>query len=180
MSEEGEKGGAGRRSSLERLIDGYYEPVFRLLVRLTGSVTTAEDLAQTTFTGLAQSWTPLDTAKRDRAYVMQAAYNAWRQWAKRRAAEPSALEWPEGLAAADGSASDRASVREELALVRAVMDTLPPNHRATLVLIVLEGMSYNQVAEVMGVPRDTVAKWRTRAVARIRKALLDRQLADVG
>ena len=43
--------------------------------------------------------------------------------------------------------------------------------RAALVLTVLDGYSQGEVAEMLGVPRGTVASWLSRGKARLRAAL---------
>jgi RNA polymerase sigma-70 factor (ECF subfamily) len=51
---------------------------------------------------------------------------------------------------------------------------LPPDQRATLMLVTVEGLSYKQAAEVAGVPVGTIMS----RLARARIAL--QQLIDVG
>ena len=172
---------SSRSSLLERLVDEHYEPVLRLLTRLTASVSAAEDLAQTTFASLVRSWKPLANTAEDRAYVIRTAYNAWRRWGRKTAADPVQLQASDELRAENSSPLDKISAKEEMGLVRAALDELQGNHRAALVLIVLEGMSYDEVADLMAVPRDTVSKWRTRALTRMCRALTSAQvrLGDV-
>ncbi len=89
---------------------------------------------------------------------------------------PAGLGLSDEIEAEDVLPIDRACLEEETAAVRACLDCLQPNHRAALVLIVLEGMPYNDVARLMGVPRDTVAKWRRRALTRMCEVLKDREV----
>jgi len=161
---------------LDRLVEQHYGRVLHFLTRLTGSVSTAEDLTQSAFAGLVRSWKPLGNAEEDRAYVTQTAYNAWRRWRKRKARMPAGLELSDEIEAEDALPIEAACLEEEMASVRTCLDCLQPNHRAALVLIVLEGMPYDDVARLMGVPRDTVSKWRTRALTRMCEALKDREV----
>ncbi len=128
------------------------------------------------FAGLVRSWEPLGNAQEDRAYVMQTAYNAWRRWRKRRARAPDGLELSDEIEAQGALPIDKVCLEEEIATVRTCLDCLQPNHRAALVLIVLEGMPYDDAARLMGVPRDTVSKWRTRALTRMCEALKSREV----
>jgi len=160
-----------RTAKLERLVDVHYAPVLRLLTRLSGSVSAGEELTQLTFTGLVQSWRELGGESAERAYVMRSAYNAWRRSQKTRQSQTVDCKALERLPAQDPGALDFVCSREDLERVYASLLDMPDNHRAALVLIVLEGLSYREAAELMAVPRDTVAKWRLRAVARLREAL---------
>ena len=57
-------------------------------------------------------------------------------------------------------------------MLREVLDELPVNFREILVLRELEGMSYKEIAEVMGVPIGTVMSGLARARAQLRERLL--------
>ena len=60
---------------------------------------------------------------------------------------------------------------EQLQRVFAALQELPAIQRAAFAMITLEQMPYGTVAEMLGVPRDTVAKWRTRTLHRLRARL---------
>ena len=52
---------------------------------------------------------------------------------------------------------DKAALRRELGeAIRAALDELPEHHRAVLVLREIEGMSYEELANVLEVPKGTV------------------------
>lgn len=57
-----------------------------------------------------------------------------------------------------GSSSDpEAALESSLdGPVRRALDTLPPEFRAVVVLVDIEGLSYEEVADVLGCPVDTV------------------------
>jgi RNA polymerase sigma-70 factor (ECF subfamily) len=57
-------------------------------------------------------------------------------------------------------------------MLREALDELPVNFREVLVLRELEGMSYKEIAEVMGVPMGTVMSGLARARAQLRERLL--------
>ncbi len=161
-----------RATRLEHLVDSHYAFVLRLLTRLTGSAGAGEELAQATFAGLLRSWQPLGSSDEERAYVIRAAYNSWRRRNRRKRPELMDPALLDRFQAQEMTALDMVCAKESLQRVQAELSELPQNQRAALVLIVLEGMSYHQVAELMEVPRDTVSKWRTRALKRLRKALV--------
>jgi len=68
----------------------------------------------------------------------------------------------------------RVEARLALAEARRAIALLPPDQRATLMLVTVEGLSYKQAAEVAGVPVGTIMS----RLARARTAL--QQLVDAG
>ncbi|HEY1798196.1 MAG TPA: RNA polymerase sigma factor [Stellaceae bacterium] len=57
----------------------------------------------------------------------------------------------------------RAEARLALAEVKRAVDRLPPDQRATLMLVTVEGLSYKEAAEVVGVPMGTIMSRLARA-----------------
>jgi len=57
----------------------------------------------------------------------------------------------------------RAEARLALAEVKKAVDRLPPDQRATLMLVTVEGLSYKEAAEVAGVPMGTIMSRLARA-----------------
>jgi RNA polymerase sigma factor (sigma-70 family) len=158
-------------SLLSTLLELHYETILRFLTRLAGSVGLAEELAQTCCLGLLKSWRPSGRTGDDRRYVLRSAYNTWCQWIKRQASKPSETSLDDLHAPSEECPLEVVASREEITLVREALDDLPPRYRAVIVLIVLEGMSYTEVAELMATSRNTVAKWRTRAMWKIAERL---------
>lgn len=76
----------------------------------------------------------------------------------------------ESHAAADPGADPGrvASTRADLARV---LDSLPPDQRAAVLLVDAEGLDYTAAAEVLGVAAGTIASRLSRARAALRKAL---------
>ena len=68
----------------------------------------------------------------------------------------------------DGARTDEALVLEEL---HAAMSSLPVNQRSILLMVSLEGMGYEQVAKITGVPVGTVMSRLSRARQQLRKVL---------
>jgi RNA polymerase sigma factor (sigma-70 family) len=58
-------------------------------------------------------------------------------------------------------------------LVRKALERLPPAFREVLILRELEGMSYNEITKVTGMPAGTVMSSLSRARERLRQALTD-------
>ncbi len=161
-------------STIEVLVDRHFDGVLKLLTRLTGSFGIAEEVAQEAFLNLAKGWSSLGSPDQDRLYLYKTVYNAWRRWYRRsRRWTSAAPELALDAAAADPSPVDELIAREKASTVWSALSGLPENQRAALVFIVLGGMSYKEVAAIMGVERDTVASWRARGLERMRQTMLD-------
>ena len=63
--------------------------------------------------------------------------------------------------------------RERRQAIRAAIDALPEHHRTVILLRELDGMSYQDIAKVMGLTEGTVKSRINRARARLRQLLLE-------
>lgn len=168
---------AGSREAFDALLRGHYRRVHGTLFRLVGNPEDAEDLAQETF---VRAWKSL------RFYTGKAPFGAWlvriavhlatdHFRARGRGAGVVGLE---ALAVEPAAAAvepgERMGQVEARRLVAAAVDELPENLRVAVVLRVLEGRPYEEVAAATGVRPGTV---RTQ-VMRARK-LLERLLAPL-
>jgi RNA polymerase sigma-70 factor (ECF subfamily) len=159
----------------------FVEPEIPVLLRvarsLTGNSADAEDLVQET---LIKAFGALDNfdGAHPRAWLLTIlrnnSHNAWR---KKR--PDSVDDWnlvfdsrPAFNAELPVSAEEEVMKRVmEPTLVNAVNE-LGEEFRATLMLIDVEGFSYAECAEILGVPIGTVMSRRSRALAKIRKLLV--------
>ena len=158
----------------------FVEPEIPILLRvarsLTGNSADAEDLVQET---LIKSFGALDNfdGANPRAWLFtilrNAAHNAWRK------KKPDYVDdWnllpdfkPAFNAESPRSAEDDAlSGVVDPVLMKAV-NALAKEFRSVLILVDVEGFSYAECAEILGVPIGTVMSRRSRAVAKVRKSL---------
>jgi len=63
----------------------------------------------------------------------------------------------------------------EVATIRAAMRALPAHYRAALVLRVMEGLSYREIAQLLDVPISTVETWIHRGRLRMKTLLAEPQ-----
>ena len=80
---------------------------------------------------------------------------------------------PEVSLEASGPLAEPARQTDRIALgeLAAALDRLPDDQRQVLLLVGLEGMSYRDAADVMGVPIGTVMSRLARGRERLRQAL---------
>lgn len=71
----------------------------------------------------------------------------------------------------ESSPEDRLCSAEDAGRVRVCLESLPEVFRAVVVFCDIEGLSYEQVAEILGLPVGTVKSRHARGRARLREAL---------
>lgn len=153
---------------LEREIIDLLPRLRRLARVLARDATDADDLVQLTVEralvrrGQWQSGTRLDS------WMFRIMKNAWIDESRARKRRAAVLS-PEDAAAEIGS--DGAGVMEVRMQARAVEDAmarLPDDQRLAVALVLVEGLSYKEAAEVLDVPQGTL----TSRLGRGRAALL--------
>ena len=78
---------------------------------------------------------------------------------------------PEDMPERESPGSDPADTVIDRDLVDRILETLPPDQRAAVVLVDQEGLDYATTAELLGVPAGTVASRLNNARAKLRVAL---------
>ncbi len=163
------------------------DAVYRFALRLAGgSGAEAEDLVQETYLRAYRSWNTYERNTHCRSWLFTICRNvARRAWLSRerlnlRNATDIDLddigELPASATLVEGEGGDPARsffdsfVDEEV--LRAV-DGLPVEFRSAVVLSDLQGMSYLEIAEVMGVPLGTAKSRLHRGRRLLQKALYD-------
>jgi RNA polymerase sigma factor (sigma-70 family) len=152
-----------RDRAFERLYERYVREVYRYVLAVLRNPSEAEDVTQTTFLNAYRAIQAGAEPQRPHNWIIAIAHNACRsrvRFAMRRPKEVPLDELVEQLAVPE---SERLNVRE---LLRA-LGRLPFNQRAALTLRELEGRSYPEIAETLGVTVPAVEA----LIARARKSL---------
>ncbi len=162
------------------LYDQHERAVYNFCLRLTGSADDAADATQETFIKVLERLPKLDERELNfGAYVMTAARHASYDLIQRRRRSTPADELPE-LAAPVGEAPESQVLREaHQEQIRAAGLALPVRQREVLALRELAELSYDQVAEVMGLNRNSVAQLISRARLNLRDGLRQTALGSV-
>ncbi len=143
------------------------DSVYRFAVRLTqGRVSDAEDLVQDTFLQAQRSWASYESQTNCRAWLFTICRN---RFLRASARDARMVELPDNEAAVEALAATAVFNEVQYAdpeqiffssfldeeVVRA-LDSLPMPFREIVVLSDLEGLSYPEAAEVLGLPVGTV------------------------
>jgi RNA polymerase sigma-70 factor (ECF subfamily) len=156
---------AGDEAAFEDLVNKYSRPILDYCRRLVGNAVAAEDLAQEAFVKFYLGLAAFDPSKRVSPYLYRIAHNHCLDWLRKRKVPTVPLVWEddEGKGLREVDAPDRTLAPDELverADVRRAIDealaALPPTYRGALIMRHREGMSYEEIAEVLGLPLGTV------------------------
>lgn len=152
--------------SLAAIYDAHAGALYRYLVSFLGNPEEAEDALQEVFLNLARR--PQRGHIRDlRPYLFRAAHNqaiVFLRRRKRHEEMPVAVSWIDLEACKPSDC--------ELALdVDRVLRQLPPEQRAVIALKLGEDLTFREVAQVLGIPKNTAASRYRLAIARLRALL---------
>jgi RNA polymerase sigma-70 factor (ECF subfamily) len=162
---------AGDSAALDALLERYWRAVFQHALRRSGSPDAAADIAQAVFCRLwdrRTTWT-LDGSLRGLLFrlVRNEAVTGERQTRARERATDVHL----GLSGSSVLPIDRAERAELRAALAHAIDALPDRRREVFLLRVVDGLSHQEIAEVMEISKQTVANQLTSALTTLRSTL---------
>ena len=147
--------------------------IYTLFLRMALDSATAEDLLQETFLRLLRHARRYKPVAKVTTWLYRIAFNLALNEARRRSVRVHLSLNPETnpdtLRVIDTVASDEADPFEKLSdkecerLVREVLESLPPQQRAVLILCDIEGFSYEEAGKVLGLRPGTVGSGLCRA-----------------
>ena len=135
-----------------------------MLVRLTGDPALAEDLAQETFVKAFRNLAAFDSKRRLSSWLFRIAHNTGIDALRR--SRPVTIDIDAGDAAEEPAAPVSADPVERRALGRALqtaLGRLRPDQRTVVVLRYESGLSFEEIAQVLGIPESTARSHVHRA-----------------
>jgi RNA polymerase sigma-70 factor, ECF subfamily len=164
-----------RQAAFERYVVPELAVLYRVALSLTGQPADAEDLVQDTLVRAFRALDRFDGAY-PRAWLLTILRNAHANRNRRR--RPVLLRDGDDAPGALDRLAPRVPASEDVVMtdqfeagVAQALDALPDKHRAVIALVDIDGLSYQQAADALGIPRGTVMSRLHRARARIRAAL---------
>jgi RNA polymerase sigma-70 factor, ECF subfamily len=176
----------GEVAAFNALVGIYQRQVFNICYRTLGHTEDAADATQEAFLGAFRGIKSFrGPAEGFRGWLLRIAVNACYDHLRRRQRRPSeSLEALGSQSVDDGGwAADRvpdpdpgpeqqALSAETADRIQAAIQRLAPEQRLTVVLCDVQGLSYDEAAEAMGVELGTVKSRLSRGRARVRELLL--------
>lgn len=166
----------GDLEAFNTIVERYQRQVFNLSARILGNIASADDATQETFISAHRSMAKFRGGSL-RAWLLRIASNQCYdilRASKRRPADSldQSLMNPSFRVPSTGDSTEHQVLQGELAqeIQRGIL-TLPEDQRTVLVLIDVQGLSYDEAAEAAGVSIGTVKSRLSRARARVRDYL---------
>jgi RNA polymerase sigma-70 factor (ECF subfamily) len=170
----------GSEEAFRELVERFATPVHNLIVRIVRRRELAEELSQESFVKAWRALGRFDPERKFSSWLFKIAHNTALDALRRGGPEPVSLDAPRAAGEpapelpADPRAEDplaRALARDaHRALERAVAE-LRPAYREILLLRFVEGLAYEEIAEVTGAPLGTVKVHLFRARQELAKRL---------
>ena len=176
----------GDATAIEKLVCKYQGRIYNLILKICSNPDDAAELTQDTFVKLLENIDKFESRSAFYTWAFRIAVNLTLNYRKRKAtvgftsldAETASdnEQARQGLAAilSDAKSPDPAQVAEnkELCdLIQKGISKLDDEHRTIIVLRDIEGMDYEQIAEVLGTELGTVKSRLSRARAALRQIL---------
>ena len=167
---------SGERIALEILIRRNLKMVFNFLYRLVKSRELAEDLSQETFVKSWKNIAKFDSEKKFKNWILTIAKNTALDYLKKKQREVY-LEDEDGLDILENFADeedlpDEMMQRQDLALeLEDLLRGLPTKSQVVLHLYFQEQMTFQEIADVLEEPLNTVKSRQRRALLDLRKKL---------
>lgn len=148
---------AGEEAAFERLVERYYQRIDRLAQQVVRHPMAAEDITQECFLRAYRALPRFRGEASFYSWLYRITINLCLNYLRRQAHQvPTAHDSDASAlpAAADPSVVLEAQERERL--IRSAVDTLPAHYRITIILKDLEGLSYQEIADILAIPLGTV------------------------
>ena len=160
----------------ESIVEQHSDRVFRLALRLTGNRHDAEDLTQEVFVRVFRSLHTYQPGTFE-GWLHRITTNLFLDQARRRQRIRFDALSDERAARLSSPAPDPDTAYADRTFdddVEQALSTLPPDFRAAVVLCDVEGLSYEEIAEILDAKLGTVRSRIHRGRAMLRKALAHR------
>jgi RNA polymerase sigma-70 factor, ECF subfamily len=175
----------GDEAAYETLIDRFEHPIYNLVSRLTNDPGDAPDVVQEVFLKVFRNVQSFRGQSSLKTWIYRIAVNEsrnHRRWFGRHRGQEVALEPARGeahnfldwLPDPARSPMELAIDHERETLIEAALAEINPHYRAALVLRELEGLSYDEIAEILETSLGTVKSRILRGREALRQRLTER------
>jgi len=175
----------GAAQAYEELLRRFQQPAYALALRLLGDPSEASDVVQEVFLKVFRNVGSFRGQSSLKTWIyritVNEAHNARRWFFRHRRREveldsdpQEARSWKDTIPDGCVSPYDAAFEREQHVMLEAALDKLTPIFREAVVLRDITGMSYEEIAEVLGVSLGTVKSRILRGREALRVELVGR------
>jgi RNA polymerase sigma-70 factor (sigma-E family) len=141
--------------------------LFGFAVVLTADPVLADDIVSDVLGRAFEQWQRVSAVDNVHAYVRRMVLNQFLSWRRRR---QRTSPWGD-MSAIAGTVGDPGDAHAEQQLLLGELRALPARQRAALVLRFYEGMSFAEIAQLLGTGENAVRSNVSRALSRLRITL---------
>jgi RNA polymerase sigma-70 factor (ECF subfamily) len=161
--------GRGDGQAFHQLVDRHADRLYRVAFSLVGNAADAEDVVQDALAGAYRGAKKFEGRSSVRSWLTRIVMTqAAKFWRDRKGRRNTPLETASDLPATDGGPG-AVDAKMDLA---AALQLLSDEHREVIVLREIDGLAYEEMAEILSVPRGTVESRLFRARAELKKKLV--------
>jgi RNA polymerase sigma-70 factor (ECF subfamily) len=163
-----------KEDPFESLITEHWRLIYRIAFRLTGNQTEADDLAQEAVLEAFRAFPHFQPGTRFDRWIARIMTHTFIDGTRRRRRHAvRSLDEPDAVDPVDPAPApeEKASQRELYDQVQRALTELAPEFRTAVVLVDLEGHSYEDASRIMRVPIGTVRSRLHRARHALRRSL---------
>jgi RNA polymerase sigma-70 factor (ECF subfamily) len=176
---------AGSHEAFADIVNRYQRPVFSIVVRMVRDSGLAEDLTQETFIKAFRALRTYDARRKFSSWLFTIAHNTTIDYLRKKSLQTVPLE-SEGeesdpldrLPSDDSVTPERAAMSRDLAdAFEEELRAMRPEYAEILVLRFQEGLAYEEIVEITGLPMGTVKTHLFRARRQLATRMAERGLA---
>ena len=161
MTDRPRNEGPGDR--IAEIYDRFGASLYRYALMILVDPAAAADVVQQVFVGLLRAGSAVDSDERYlRRAVRNECYSAFRR--RRREPESSPEPFLEAVSAADTRPDERIAIEQ-------AMRVLPPEQRDVIHLRLYEGLTFQEIADLFGESKNTIASRYRYAIEKMREQL---------
>jgi RNA polymerase sigma-70 factor (ECF subfamily) len=165
-----------KRVRFSELLESHEKEIYRFVYRMTGNAEDASDLLQDTFLRAFQAFSRLPEEANHRAWLYRIAHRqALNLFRSRRVRKAEPLEKARALHDANGHPESLEETRRLTRALAHVIRDLTPRQRSALLLKKYEGLSYADVAAVLGSTEENARAHVYQAMKKIRNGLREKE-----
>jgi RNA polymerase sigma-70 factor (ECF subfamily) len=184
MAQQAATDEAALRERFERDVIPLLPSLYGAAMRMTRNPSDAEDLIQETYLRAFRGFAGFQEGTNLKAWLYRILTNSFINTYRKRQREPQTVDGPDDidewylfdrLGARNVEVSAESEVLDRIPDedVKQALESIPENFRMAVLLADVEGFSYKEIAEIMGVPIGTVMSRLHRGRKALEKALWD-------
>lgn len=165
---------SGDLDAFEKILFKYERGIFGYIYRMVSQKQDAEDLTQDTFVKLYKNRANIDTERNFKSWLYKIATNTVYDWLRQKKRTPKIEPLDESelrfeTIEAGGTYYYTGSTNDND--IEASLQKIKPIYKTVLLLLYREGLTYQEIADSLNLPINTVKTYLRRAKQDLKKAL---------